>query len=218
MKKILLWIFLFSSVLNINIGFSQDVWEYRSHFEIAYTASNTLDFKIKPKTWFREIIHDLYSSDVEIGFNKKLNNWMSLSPYYRHIVQFKEDNQFVTYNPQIDIAFFGKINNISLNNRNRFEYRIKEENNSVRYRNKLTIKSPIYFHDKIRISLAEEPFYDCTENEFNKNRIYFNIIFPMKNNITVELFYILEHFKNEAKWQYVNVLGTSLKYKISWKN
>ena len=204
--------------MNIDQGFAQDVWEYRSHFEIAYSVSNTLYFKIKPKTWFREIINDLYSTDVEIGFDKKMNHWMSLSPYYRHIVQFKEDNHFVTYSPQVDIAFFGKLNNISYNNRNRFEYRIKEGGNSVRYRNKITIKSPVYFNDKIRISAAEEPFYDCTGKEFNKNRVYLNLIFPMENNITVELFYILEHFKAEEKWQYINVLGTSLKYTINRKN
>ena len=214
MRKILLRIFIFSITLIINQGFAQDVWEYRSHYEIAYSASNTLDFKIKPKTWFREIINDLYSSDVEIGFNKKLNNWMSLSPYYRHIVQFKENDRLIEYRPQVDIAFFGKLNNLSFNNRNRFEYRIKEDNNSVRYRNKLTIKSPVYFHDKIRISVAGEPFYDCTEKEFNKNRIYLNLIFPMENNITIEIFYILEHIKREEKWQSLNVLGTTLKYKI----
>jgi hypothetical protein len=218
MGKIILWTFLFSFFLNINRGFSQNNWEYRNHYEITYSASNTLDFKIKPKTWFRGIINDLYSSDVEIGFDKKINYWMIVSPYYRHIIQFKEDNYSVIYHPQVDIAFFGKLNNISFNNRNRFEYRIKEDNNSIRYRNKLTIKSPVYFHDKIRLSVAEEPFYDCTGKEFNKNRIYFNIVFPMENNITVELFYILEHFKKEEKWQYVNVLGTSLKYKINQKN
>ena len=143
-----------------------------------------------------------------------MNNWMSINPYYRHIIQFKEDNNVVIYHPQVDIAFFGKLNNISFNNRNRFEYRIKAEDKSVRYRSKLTVKSPVYFHDKFRLSVSEEPFYGCSRKKFNKNRIYLNLNYPMENNVTVELFYILEHSKIEGKWKYINVLGTSLKYKI----
>ena len=59
MKNISLWIIAFCCVFNISKGFAQNNWEYRSHYEIAYSASNTLVFKMKPKTWFREIINDL---------------------------------------------------------------------------------------------------------------------------------------------------------------
>lgn len=214
MKKIILWTFLFSFVLNINRVFSQNIWEYRNHFEISYSAFDNINFKIKPKLWFNGIINELNSSHLEIGIDKKLNHWLSLSPYYRHIVQLKENNRLIEYRPQVDIALSGKLSNISFSSRNRFEYRIKAENKSVRYRNKFTIKSPVYFHDKIRLSVSGEPFYDCNRKEFNKNRIYFNFDFLIKNIITVEIFYILEHLKRKEKWHYVNVLGTSLKYKI----
>ena len=214
MKKNLLWILLFSIILNINQGYSQNIWEYRSHYEIAYSISENILLKMKPKLWFNEIVNDLYSSDVEIGVDKKLNNWLRINPYYRHIISIDGNNRSREYRPQVDITVSKKLKDISFQSRNRFEYRIKTENKSVRYRNKLTIKSPIHFHDKIRLGVSEEPFYNSHSKEFDKNRVYLTINFPLENNITVEIFYIMEHLNRENKWEYVNVLGTTLKYKI----
>lgn len=76
------------------------------------------------------------------------------------------------------------------------------------------VKLPDYFDIGFQFSIAEEPFYDCKKKEIDKNRIYTNFSFPIKNNFTLELFYILEHSKKNDKWNYINVLGTTLRYRI----
>ena len=214
MNKNSLYSILFCIVLIVNNGFSQYNWEYRSQYEIKYSISEGIDFKLKPKIWFEGIIKEHYSSDIEIGFDKKLNNWLSLNPYYRHIIQISDNNRLIEYRPQVDITVSKKLKGISFQSRNRFEYRIKTENKSIRYRNKFTIISPIHFQDKIRLSVSEELFYNYHSKEFDKNRVYLNIHVPLENNITIEIFYIMEHLNRENKWEYVNVLGTTLKFRI----
>jgi len=214
MNKNIFYVILFFLVLSIRFGFSQNNWEYRSNYELKYSVSNNLDFIFKPKLWFNGIVNGLYSSDVEIGVDKKLNNWLNLNPYYRHIVSIDGNNRSYEYRPQVDLTVNKKLKDISFQSRNRFEYRTKFEDKSFRYRNKLTLKIPDYFSNIVQISVSEEIFYDYDKKEYNKNRIYFNFGFPFKNNITAEIFYILEHSKKENKWQNANVLGTTIKYKI----
>ncbi len=214
MNKYIIRVILIYLTLIVSQGLAQDNWEYRSNYEIIFSTTEDIDFKIKPKFWFNGMINDIYSSDVEIGVDKKLNKWLSVSPYYRHIVLFKENDKLTEYRPQVDVTVNQKVRDISFQSRNRLEYRIRESNNSFRYRNKLTIKLPDIFDKGFRLSLSEEPFFDCKKREIDKNRVYANFSFPLKNNFTIDLFYILEHAKKDDNWNYVNVFGTTLKYRI----
>ena len=214
MNKNSLYSILFCIVLIVNNGFSQHNWEYRSNYEIKYSVSDGIDFKLKPKIWFEGIIKEHYSSDIEIGFDKKLNNWLSLSSYYRYIIIFKENSRLIEYRPHADIMFSYRFNEISFQSRNRIEYRIRNSDKSFRYRNMLTIKKSDCLNNRILISISEEPFYDCTNKEYVKNRVYFNLGLPIKNKLSINIVYILENNKIREKWQAVNIFGTTLKYKI----
>ena len=109
------------------------------------------------------------------------------------------------------MTFSEKHNQILIQSRNRIEYRINTNDTSFRYRTRLHIKYPIKL---LWFSIAEEPFIDCTDFKFNKNRFYLNLTAPINNWISTELSYVMEHSLVANHWNKTNVLVTTFKLKL----
>ena len=71
------------------IAIAADDQEYWSQFEIVGSIANKLDFRVKPELRYNNDISDLYYVHFETGVDWKINNWLVLAPYYRHVNEKK---------------------------------------------------------------------------------------------------------------------------------
>jgi len=135
-----------------------------------------------------------------------------LSANYRQVFQKKNKKWNTEYGPHINGTVKAKWNDLVFKDRNRFEYRIKENaDNSWRYRNKLSMDLPFKW-TKLNIQpyVADEIFYDFNENRLNRNRAYAGFKILFLENLKGEIYYMYQSTKS-SEWKGCNILGTSLK-------
>ncbi len=212
MKDIVLYLFLLGGLLCIDRpAWAGHNWEYWSHYEAGKSLNEVLDFKLKPELRFKEDFSTYYYSHVDIGLDWKVNDWFILSPYYRYINEEKKGGWTVEHRPHLNATFKWKTIGLNFSDRNRLEYRIKEDKEFFRYTNKLTVKTAKFTTFEIQPYIAEEPFYDFDINEFNKNRVYGGVDIKIIKDLKVGICYMFESNKKQDKWGNVNILKTELK-------
>ena len=195
------------------IAIAADDQEYWSQFEIVGSIANKLDFRVKPELRYNNDISDLYYVHFETGVDWKINNWLVLAPYYRHVNEKKGEIWTVEFRPHLNAAFIREFWGINISDRNRMEYRGRESTQSFRYRNRLMAKLPKYTRFHIQPYTAEEPFYDFNEKRWNKNRAYIGVDFPVVKTLQGGLFFIYENRLKSDEWTSASILGTSLSYR-----
>ena len=215
MKKamgLLLVVLLLVGLFSINNqALAGNDWEYWSHYEVGGSINDNLDFKVKAELRYNDDFSNHYYNHIDFGLDWKLKDWFILSPYYLQVNEKNTNDWKIEYRPHLNATFKWKILGLSFSDRNRLEYRIKEDKKKFRYRNKLTVKLPKFTQFEIQLYIAEEPFYDFDVNELNKNRVYAGVDFKVVKYLNAGIYYIFESRKKEA-WTNVNVLGTTLKY------
>lgn len=213
MKKIMLATLLLVGLFSINkSALAGNDWEYWSSFEVTGAIDDQLDLKVKLEPRYNDDCSDHYFTSIEIGIDWKIVDWFILSPFYQHVDEKKNGDWQVEHRPHLDATFKWKLLGLSFSDRNRLEYRIKENDEFFRYRNKLTVKLPKFTQLQIQPSLAEEPFYDFDENKLNKNRIYAGLDIRIIEHLGAGVYYIFESRKKDDIWTNVNILRTTLKY------
>lgn len=203
----LLLVFRFASIAKADAD-----WEYWSHYKVVGSINDNLDFKVNAGPRYNENFSNHYFTYFEIGVDWKFKDRFILSPYYRHINKKEKSDWKVEYRPNLNAAFKWKLLGLNFTNRNRLEYRIKEDKKFFQYRNKLTVKPPKFTQFKIQPYVAEELFYDFDANELSNNRIYTGVDFKVAKNLKAGIDYMLESRKRKERCTNVNVLETSLKY------
>lgn len=198
-------------VTMLSSGLCETNWSYRNHVDILYSLKDDLIIGLKTKVWFNGIINDINSYHLEIGLDKNVNSWVTISPYCRYIISYTSQDTEIEYRPQIDFTISGRYKRFIIQSRNRIEYRIKTDDTSTRYRNKLLIKYPL---GNIVLSIADEPYIDCAKLQYNKNRFYLNLSTPINKRLFTELSYMLEHNKIGKEWVKINLIVTALKLKL----
>ena len=193
---------------------AENKWEFWSHYEVVSSINDDLDFKVKPEFRYNDGFSYHYYTHVDAGLDWKIKDWFILSPYYRHVEEKKSGDWKVEHRPHLSGTFKSKLFGLSLSDRNMLEYRIKEDNEFFRYRNKLTLSLPKVTKFDIRPYVAEEAFYDFDVSELNKNRLYAGCAFEISKKLKAGVCYILESRKKSSGWRDVNVLGVSLKYRF----
>jgi len=189
-------------------------WEFWTHYELVNSVNDNLDFKVKPELRYNDDFSNHYYTHFDLGLDWKIKDWFILSPYYRHVEEKKSGVWTVEYRPHLSGTLKWEFLGLSFSDRNMLEFRIKEDDESFRYRNKLTLSLPEVTSFGIQPYVAEEPFYDFDVGQLNKNRLYAGCAFKMSKNLKAGLFYILESRKKSSNWTNVNVLGISLQYRF----
>lgn len=175
------------------------------------------------------------------GVEMKFNKYFTFSPWYLYRAgQPFEGRREYEHRIRLDASIENDSKNtwkeLSVKNRNRFEFRIRHnQEDSVRYRNKTTVKIPVkkikdkQNTEKTKVTfspfIADEPFYDFSANEWTRNEfsaglsIDFNGKFFGASNdkkITTEFFYLLQNNKGTS-FKSINVFGAYLKIDLTKK-
>lgn len=213
MKKVLFTVFLLVGLLSMSdLVLAENDWQYWSQYEASIPIEDNLVLKIKPEFRYKDDFKDYYYSHMETGLDWEANERFVLGIYYRYINEEKEDDWQVENRPHLDATLKWKLSSLSFSDRNMVEYRIREDKEFFRYRNRLMVKFPKCTSFNIQPYIAEEPFYDFDAEQLNKNRLYAGIDFKIYENLAGGIYYALESNKKEGDWSEVNIFSTKLKY------
>lgn len=213
MKKIMIVAVSIAGLLNIyKSAWALNDWEYWSHYEVISSVSDNIDFKVKIEVRFNDNFSNHYYSYFDIGVDWKLKEWFIFSPYYQHINQKVKNDWLIEYRPHLDATFKRKFFNLDFSDRNRMEYRVKQDKKLFIYRNKLTAKLPKLTQLEIQPYTAIEVYYDFDTDELNKNQFYIGTDLKVIQNLKAGIYYIFESRKNKGGWTNVGILGSSLTY------
>lgn len=163
-------------------------------------------------------VEGLATKRIGVGFDIQLNKYFKLTPSYYYIYdQPSRNTKAIEHRPRIDLTAEKKWNKFSLSNRNRFEFRIRNNrSDSVRYRNKTTLKIPINNKDGKEIItpfVADEPYYDFQRKEWSRNEFSVGLGKKINNKFSAEFFYLLQNNKGSAI-KTVNAIGVNFKINL----
>ncbi|MHC4461651.1 MAG: DUF2490 domain-containing protein [Planctomycetota bacterium] len=186
-------------------------------FQFWSKASASFDIERDWKITFEEEFKigddagDLYYHHSDLGLVYK----SILGFNYRQAFQKDSNNKWRRENrPHLNITLKGKLSNLDVSSRSRFEYRNRENNKDLwRYRNKVTVKLPLELTSlKLQPYLADEIFINFDEEDFNKNRLYSGLSFKLSESIKGEVYYLWQSSESDGDWKDLNVLGAQLKF------
>lgn len=217
------WIYFVATVITIlltsEICFATDDGDFQYWSSANVSLDIDKDWKITFAEEFRlgDDAGHLYYHHSDIGFvYKSLADWIDLGFNYKQVFErtdsegeWKQENR-----PHLNITLKGRLFDLGLSSRSRFEYRDRENKKDLwRYRNKVTVKFPLELTSfKLQPYLADEVFINFDEEDFNKNRLYAGLSLKLSKNIKGEVYYLWQSSKSGGDWKDINVLGTGLKF------
>jgi hypothetical protein len=212
-KKFLSIFFVLTCIfIHTQLSRAESNWEYWTNYGFTDSVSDNVSIKVAPELRYKGGFSGHYYTHIDIGLDWKINNWLVIGPYYRHVEEKKNGQWNVEYQPNINATLKADLSGLSVSDRNRLEYRIQDEKEFFRYRNKLTLKLKKMTSLEIQPYIAEEPFYDFDASEINKNRLYAGFGLTVFDKLKADINYILESRKKADHWVDVNVLVLSLRY------
>lgn len=117
---------------------------------------------------------------------------------------------------RFDLDLEKKWQRFSLKNRSRVEYRFRHSrSDSVRYRNKTTLKIPVKKDGSEIFApfIANEPFYDLTAGRFSSNEFSAGISKQFGPQTSVDLFYLTKYNRSGSP-KHINAIGLNLTFTI----
>lgn len=161
---------------------------------------------------------NLYYHHSDLGFvYSGVGDWLDLGFNYRQVLEKDNAGEWRQENrPHLHITMKGKLFDLDLSDRSRFEYRDRENQKDVwRYRNKFTVKFPLELTQfKLQPYLANEVFINFDDDGFNRNRVYSGVSFKLSKNMTGGIYYLWQSSKSGGDWKDIDVLGFSVKYRF----
>ena len=161
---------------------------------------------------------DLYRHHSDLGLvYKSLADWIDLGFNFRWVFEKDSKDKWRQENrPHLNLTVKGKLFDLDVSSRSRFEYRDRENKKDVwRYRNKVTLKLPLELTSlKLQPYLADEVFINFDEGDFNRNRLYSGLSLNLSKNIKAEVYYLWQSSESGGDWKDINVLGTQLKFRF----
>lgn len=145
-----------------------------------------------------------------------LADWLGVGAGYKRVYAKPGDDWTTEDRPMFDAAVKTRIHGFGVTDRSRFEFRFPQDQDFVvRYRNRLTVTSPLTFTPlKIEPYVAEETLINFDEQGFNQQRLYGGVGIPLHEKVRLDLFYIWKLDKVHDQWRLTNVLGSWLYFQF----
>ena len=180
MKKVVLILIILMLVSTVGAQqFWYTVGADRSFSDLSFNINNEMRFD-----------QGLYYEHTELNFKYALSKLLAVSLTYRKI-----GGNYDEHRPMINGHVTYKIGKLKLTDRNRFEYRVKEDqSNQLRYRNKLKVSFYGFY-------VADEIYLDPG---LYRNRLYFG--YSTKTTVKLGTFYLIQKTGDRS----IRVIGLSI--------
>lgn len=209
--------------------------------EVSGKVSDSFSIKIEEEMRYGNDAGELYNEETLILGTHKINDWLKMGIGFRMVQERKEqevvtpkttDDGTVSYFPVGDgdhywqneecptgeFVFGKKIAGWGLEDRTRFEWRMKDDgkDDSLRFRNRLKVKSPYKFTAlDINPYAAWEVFYEDKDDlsgsdKLDRHRYYLGASASLSERIKCELYYLLQTDRDGDYWKDTNVAGLEI--------
>lgn len=198
--------------LAVGTALASDEWEYKSKYVAEVKINDKLAVRVNPEFIFNDNISRFCEYNVDCGLDWKCRDWLVISPCLK-LIEAKSGNEWkgeVRPDPDITLRWKGK--NFKFDDRNRMEYRIREDRANVwRYRNRIRVKHPVKL-TRLEITpfVSNEIFWALDAGEINENEFGGGLSLKFTKYIQVTIDYLWKS-KKDDNWTNVNVLETELK-------
>ncbi len=208
-------------VMGIVLFLTAKLYAYDDHdFQIWNTDVEELQLNKVLKLAFEQEFRwgnnasEFFYQHYDVGLFYDLNKYWSVGGGYRYVLNKSKGKFLVENEPYVVATFASQFAGFKYDDRSRFEYNhFDYKDDTWRYRNKLTIKSPWKFTGlAIQPFISDEIFILIDDGQrLNENRAYAGLAFNITKNLKGEIYYMLRSTKSSNIWTEANVLGTKLK-------
>ncbi|CAN5642166.1 hypothetical protein BH24ACI3_BH24ACI3_03710 [soil metagenome] len=155
---------------------------------------------------------------IGTGINFRLNKYFSVMPsYYFRNAEPRRGRKESEHRVRFEVNIENKWKTFSLKDRHRFEYRIRHSSDdSVRYRNRLTLKVPVKIGGKEVFApfVSDEIFYDLKKSQLFRNEISAGISKKLSDSLEAEFFYLRQDNRTGNIPKTINAVGVNLKIEL----
>ncbi len=151
----------------------------------------------------------------QLGFDLRPVTWLTFSPSYQYIVNEPADADKYEHRAALVAALGVPIGSAQATFSTGFEYRIRESReDSWRLRPKLKLKHALGPKDwKLDVYLADELFYDSTEEDFVRNRFFAGLEKKLGDDWSADVYYCRQH-AIRSRDPDLNIFGISMKLRL----
>lgn len=190
-------------------------FQYWQIDDIAWKVNDLWKLNLDEEAYFKNDASDYYYEHTELGVTYSgLAKWFDVTAHFRHVLTESASNVCLREEqPGFSATLKGQLFSCSISDRNRFEYRIKENaEDGWRYRNMVTLKLPWKWTKfEIQPYFADEFFVDFLLEKINENRNYTGFSFNITRNVGMDIFYMWRRLESNGKWGNNQVVGTKLR-------
>lgn len=183
--------------------------------QVTFPVSKKFDFFLQGTARFGKNISRLNEYRAVVGFAYKPNEAWSFQPSYLYIKARNSGNTFRLENRlALRISYHFPIKKFDLYHRSQFERRLRQPQNSWRYRPSLTFEKSIEkFIPKAKIFVTEEVFYDSIAGKFSRNRLSVGVTKTLSEKLALNVYYLRQNdgFTRPGD---LNIIGTNWKIKF----
>lgn len=160
---------------------------------------------------------NLYYHHSDIGLvYKGFADWLDVGLNFRKVYEDTGSTWRQENRPHVNVTLKGKLGDIGVSTRSRFEYRDREEKEDIwRYRNKVTFKLPGELTKlKLQPYLADEVFVNFNEEGYVRNRFYSGVAFSIAKNVKADIYYLWQSSRASPGRDDIHALGTKLVFRF----
>ncbi|UCF43725.1 MAG: DUF2490 domain-containing protein [Planctomycetota bacterium] len=156
-----------------------------------------------------------HHSDISLVY-KGFADWLDVGAGFRKAYEDRDGTWRQENRPHISVTLKGKLGDIAVSTRSRFEYRHREQKEDVwRYRNKVTFKLPCELTElKLKPYLADEVFINFNDEEYAGNRFYSGVAFNITKNVKADIYYLWQSSRATPGRDDIHALGTKLTFRF----
>jgi len=159
---------------------------------------------------------NLYYHYTDLGFvYRGAADWIDLGFNYKQAFSKDEEGHWLWENrPHFNVTVKGRLWDIDLADRSRFEFRDKEVDEDLwRYTNQLAAKLPFELtRFKLRPYFADQVYLNFEGKTFEKNRLYSGVSFKLRKDMDGGVYYVWQWGKCDGKWSDLSAIGLQVKF------
>jgi hypothetical protein len=200
-------------VLILSAGAAGAATEYRGRLEVMGPVEKDLNLNVLTEVRSKDDLHTHNESHFDIGLDYMITPWLAITPRYRHVTEHVKDAWRVEHRPNLDMTLSWNLWGLGMSNRHRLEYRMLEAREFFRYRFRLQAKAQPAGLRWLQVYVSDEPFYDFSAGEINKNRFTAGIDVRVLGTIRLGFNYVIDSTRPGDGWADLNAPTAVLKYR-----
>ena len=149
----------------------------------------------------------------DIGLKYSLNSSIALFANFRAVFEKNSTGWIQEHRPHGSVTIRFKRGLISSTGRSRLEYRIKDSESSFRNRNMVSVDIGNGWTSlKVIPYLANEIFYEPSNNQININRFYIGLKIKNLTRLKPTIYFMQQRNLKNNKWDAIHVLGMKISF------